>query len=147
MLDKLQKDFLTLALKGKEKPIITTTDTHVYLCNGYFFGKIPRKACYLTAGEGCRELSADTFKKMENAPEAEVLTYTGRTQTIDGLKKTARIYTTQNGEEVWLNSKYAAYFDERECQIIKTEGSPKNSPVKFYYLNSLIGVVLPINYH
>jgi hypothetical protein len=151
--DKVQKDFLSAALKATANNIpcewfTGEADNSICLSDGHFIAFVPREMCFVAAAENSRvrKLPETTFKNMiVDRDTLSPATYTNMQRTIPGTNKTVNVFTLENGEEAWLNEKYVKYFEGMgHC---KTYGTTMRNPIYFYVMDRLVGMILPINHN
>lgn len=152
--DKVQKDFLTAALKtshdrtkhndwiyshSEEKKMIILSD-------GHFIAAVPESMCFVNAQDDCgvRILQPQTFEKMVPSfyDQSERLTDSMTTRQITGAKTKVHILTTENGEEIKIDEKYYSYFSSMDEKQFFCKG--KKNPVYVFVYDQFVGCILPI---
>lgn len=145
--DKVQKDFLTAALKASKTEAMCNwftgyieSDKKTILSDGHFAAFVPDDLLFVKRAGNIRDFNADTFKK-NLLPEKDLQTVidTGMRKKID--KDTICILKNEQGEEIWVNEKYMKYFTGMACHY---KGTDKKSPVQVFCLETLVGIILPI---
>lgn len=152
--DKVQKDFLSAALKAYKKKTMCDFFTahddekkNTYISDERFFVIVPDEMCFITSTEKMRYVSPDVFKKMilpdcdDKENEIKDL-FTSR--TIPGTKKPCRVFGRQDGQEIWIDEKILAYFAGMDGLRYFSKGI--RDAVAVYMYDTLVGVMLPINH-
>lgn len=152
--DKVQKDFLSAALKAyKKNTMCEFFSAHdeennlTYISNSYFFAIVPDEMCFITSTEKMRYVSPDVFKKMilpdcdDKENEIKDL-FTSR--TIPGTKKPYRVFGRQDGQEIWIDEKILAYFAGMDGLRYFSKGI--RDAVAVYMYDTLVGMILPITH-
>lgn len=148
--DKVQKDFLTAALKASKTGGMCNwftggmeSDKKTILSDGHFAAFVPDDLLFVKRAGDMREISGDTFKK-NLMPEKDLQTVidTGMQKKID--KDTICILKNEHGEEIWVNEKYMKYFAGMDCHY---KGTDKKHPVQVFCIDVLVGIILPITHN
>lgn len=146
--DKVQKDFLSEKLKATKKgnfcEWFTAHDesrAETYVSNGQFFAVIPDEICFIQEETHSRGIKPESLKRCIPETEGGFLHYTGTIKKIDKIN--AYIFTTADGEEIWIAEKYYKYFENMNCHYC---GSGAKSAVVVYVLDRIVGLILPVNH-
>lgn len=146
--DKVQKDFLTAALKASKNGIMCNwctgsmeSDKKTILSDGHFAAFVPDDLLFVKRAENMRNINGDTFKK-NLMPEKDLQTVidTGMQKKIS--KDTICILENEQGEEIWVNEKYMKYFAGMNCHY---KGTDKKHPIQVFCIDVLVGIILPIS--
>lgn len=154
--DKVQKDFLTAALKSYKKNVFcewftahSDEDHTTYISNGNFFARIPDEMVFVKANDKMRQIKTETFEKFDlpgSNDEEYRLTDTMTCRTVSGVKDPVHIFSTRMGEEVWINEKLFAYFKDMTSIRLYQKGNARNAAIAVYVADWLAGVLLPIHH-
>ena len=155
--DKVQKDYLTAALKAYKKHMqcnfFTAHDEEkktTYISDGSFFVIVPDEMCFITSTDTMRHVSPDIFEKMKkDLPgcydrENEIKDMFITRNVPTDLKRSYHVFGHQSGEEIWIDEKILAYFASMDGLSYFCTG--KRAPVAVYMYETLVGVMLPINH-
>lgn len=153
--DKVQKDFLSAALKATKKNSACGWFTAhsegqkvTYISDGHFFARVPDEMCFVRSSDRMRQIKAETFESYDlpkTYDDEYRLTDTMTSRTVTGIKDPVHIFTTQDGQEVWINEKLLAYFKDMQTVRFYQKNGFRNA-VAVYVTDWLAGVLLPINH-
>ena len=146
--DKVQKDFLSAALKADKADKMcswfTGKDTEherTILSDGHFLAIIPDEILYVRGSKNIRNISAETFlRNMKPDYDLQPVTDTGIRRNVD--KDTVCVLKNHD-EEIWINEKYLKYFAGMSYTL---KGTDRKNPVQVYVLDQCVGMILPV-YH
>lgn len=140
--DKVQKDYLSRILKNDREWFSATDDSRAYISNGHFVAAMPKKLCGVNCEmEGFSRLAPDGFKKIidVNIYDLTELLDTNTTMKMD--KDNIKMLKNADGEDIWINDKYARYFEDMQIKYFGT--TPRNM-VYVVALGEIVGCILPI---
>lgn len=144
--DKVQKDYLNAVLKNDRTWFAATDGDVSYLCNSNLIAFIPSELC----GVNCthadhNKITAESFKKYETdfSPEDNgILEDRGFVMKKD--KGSVHVLHAPDGSEIWINEKYYRYFSDIAGVVWRGAGAKK--PVYAFFVDRMVGMVLPINH-
>lgn len=149
--DKVQKDFLSAALKAQKKGTpgnwFTCEDTEkhrIFISDGHFLAIVPDKICCVQAGGKGRKIKPEAIKMPEECDLKPVADTGMRKDITSPVKATICILKAQDAEEeIWINKKYLDYFSGMNYRIM---GTGAKAPIMLYVLDVAVGMIMPINH-
>ena len=145
--DKIQKDYLTAALKAKKKGsqcawilAHNTAENTTIISDKYFMAIIPDDLVFVKSDNMLPDIK-NLLRIVQPKYALYPATNTGMKKTID--KETVCIFETNN-DTIYVNEKYIKYFAGMDCEIY---GTTKKSPLQVYVNENCVGVILPINHN